>query len=40
MEKITNLSSLLAIEFEQIRKRFTAFENESNLIWKEISNIY
>ncbi len=35
-----NLSSLLAIEFELIKKRFSNFEVDYNTIWKEISNIY
>lgn len=40
IDKVLNLSGLLAIEFEQIRKRFASFETESSLVWKEISNIY
>jgi hypothetical protein len=35
-----HLSSLLAIEFELIKKRFGNFEVDYNLIWKEISNLY
>jgi hypothetical protein len=35
-----HLSSLLAIEFELIKKRFSTFEVDYNLVWKEISNLY
>ena len=35
-----HLSSLLAIEFELIKKRFSSFETDYNMVWKEISNLY
>lgn len=35
-----HLSSLLAIEFELIKKRFGTFELDYNLVWKEISALY
>jgi hypothetical protein len=34
LDKIMHLSSLLAIEFELIKKRFNNFEVDYNLIWK------
>ena len=40
LDKMMHLSSLLAIEFELIKKRFGTFEVDYNLIWKEISALY
>ena len=40
MDKSMHLTSLLAIEFELIKKRFINFESDYNMVWKEISTIY